>query len=164
MMQDSLSESVWHWMSNREHTKSRKEKWSEQKKDFMQKKHGFKYTQIINPDNHSIPSTSPGYSSGGSLFTISCAFHISRKSKKLAATKSRHLSTEEVETDFPSAKENGQTFLIDIQTFVLHCLTIASWSYYEEDLTSPCCNGKILPAELWQSMRQGKHWCPWAGS
>ena len=37
MMQDSLSESVWHWMSNREHTKSRKEKWSEQKKDFMQK-------------------------------------------------------------------------------------------------------------------------------
>ena len=82
--------------------------------------------------------------------------HI-KEIKKLAATKSRHLSTEEVETDFPSAKENGQTFLIDIQTFVLHCLTIASWSYYEEDLTSPCCNGKILPAELWQSMRQGKH-------
>ena len=44
--------------------------------------------------------------------------HI-KKIKKLAATKSRHLSTKEVETDCPSAKENGQMFLIDIQTFVL---------------------------------------------
>ena len=50
--------------------------------------------------------------------------HI-KEIKKLAATKSRHLSTEEVETDCPSAKENGQMFLIDIQTFVLPCLTIA---------------------------------------
>ena len=130
-MQDSLSESVWHWLSNREHTKSRKEKWSEQKKRFHAKKHGFNYMQIINPDNHSISSTSPlGYSSGGSLFTIICAFtHI--KIKKLAATKSRHLSTEEVETDWPSAKENGQMFLIDIRTSVLPC--IISCMYYEMD-------------------------------
>ena len=90
--------------------------------------------------------------------------HI-KEIKKLAATKSRHLSTEEVEKDFPSAKENGQTFLIDIQTFVLPCLTIALAGRPMRRTSpafSPCFNGKtcLQSAGLWQSMGQGKQRCP----